>query len=191
MLLIATSLFKQLTMVLEILESIEAGYFRTMCFLRQSIFVQFAYFHTIVWPHYDIKKTNGYKKNIEHWKIQAKRKNSWNKNILWYNSPYSVNVATNVGKEFFQLIGKHLPPHHRLHKIMNRNCIKMSCSMPNIGDIISMQNKATLHQSDRKTQEEDKQCNCRDPSTCPIERKCKEGPIVYKATLTSQNKLII
>ena len=66
----------------------------------------------------------------------------------------------------------------------------MSYSMPNIGDIISMHNKATLPQSDRKTQE-DKQCNCRDPSTCPIERKCKEGPIVHKATLTSQNKLII
>ena len=49
-----------------------------------------------------------------------------------------------------------------------------SC-MPNIGDIISMHNKATLHQSDRKTQDEDKQCNCRDPSTCPLKEDAKKA----------------
>ena len=65
-----------------------------------------------------------------------------------------------------------------------------SC-MLNIDDIISIHNKATLQQSDRKTKDEDKQCNCRDPSTCPFEGRCKEGPIVYKATLTSQNKSMV
>ena len=63
--------------------------------------------------------------------------------------------------------------------------------MPNISDIISMYNKATLHQSDGKTKDEDKQCNCRDPSTCQFEGRCKEGPIVCKATLTSQNKSMV
>ena len=97
-------------------------------------------------------KSSGYKENIGYRKIKAKRKNSRKRNIQWYNPPYSVNVATNVGKRFFQLIDKHFPPHHRLHKIINRNCIKMSCScMPNIGDIISMHNKATLQQYDKKT----------------------------------------
>ena len=62
-----------------------------------------------------------------------------------------------------------------------------SC-MPNIGDKISMHNKATLQQSAKKTKDGNKQCNCRDRSTCPLEGRCKEGPIVYKATLTSQNK---
>ena len=60
--------------------------------------------------------------------------------------------------------------------------------MPNIGDIISLHNKAILHQSDRKTQTVDKLCNCRNPSTCPLEGRYEEGQIVYKATLTSQNK---
>ena len=64
-------------------------------------------------------------------------------------------------------------------------------SMPNIGDIISMHNKATLQQSDKKNKDEDKQCNCRDRSTCSLEGRCKEGPIVYKATLTSQNKSMV
>ena len=56
-----------------------------------------------------------------------------------------------------------------------------SC-MPNIDDIISMHNKATLQQFDKKTKDEDKQCNCRDRSTCSLEGRCKERPIVYKAT---------
>ena len=132
-------------------------------------------------------KTSGYIENIGYRKIEAKRKNSRKRNILWYNSPppFSVNVATNVGKEFFQLIDKYFPPHQRLHKIINRNCVKMSYScMPNIGDIISMHNKATLQQSDKKNKDEDKQCNCRDRSTCFLEGRCKEGPIVYKATLS-------
>ena len=137
-------------------------------------------------------KTIGYKENIGYRKIEAKRKNSRKRNILCCNPPFSVNVATNVGKEFFQLINKYFPPHHRLHKIINQNCVKMSYScMPNIGDIISMHNKATLQQSDKKTKDGNQQCNCRDRSTCPIERRCKEGPIVYKATLTSQNKSMV
>ena len=57
-----------------------------------------------------------------------------------------------------------------------------SC-MPNIGDIISMHNKALL-QSNKKTKDKDTQCNCRDRSTFPLEGRCKEGLIVNKATLT-------
>ena len=53
--------------------------------------------------------------------------------------------------------------------------------MLNIGKIISTHNNATLHQSNRKTHDDDKQCNCRDPSTCPLEGRCKKGLIVYKA----------
>ena len=94
------------------------------------------------------------------------------------NPPYSDNLATNVDKEFFQLLDKHYPPHHRFHKIINCNFTKISYScMPNIGDIISMYNKATLHQTDRKTQTVDKICKSRNPSTCPLEGQCKEGPI--------------
>ena len=56
--------------------------------------------------------------------------------------------------------------------------------MPDIVKII-IHNKTFLHQTDRKTQTVDKLCNCRNPSTCPLEGRCKEGPIMCKATLTS------
>ena len=49
-----------------------------------------------------------------------------------------------------------------------------SC-MPNICDIISMHNKATLQQSDKKTKDEDKQCKCRDRCTCPLKVDVKKG----------------
>ena len=64
-----------------------------------------------------------------------------------------------------------------------------SCK-PNISDII-MHYKAILHQSDRKTQTVDKLCNCRNTSNRPLERRCKEGPIMYKATLTLQNESMV
>ena len=110
--------------------------------------------------------------------------------ILYYMGMMWKKIALSSRchcREFFQLIGKHFPPLHRLHKIINRNSIKMICScMPNIGDII-MHNKAILHQTDRKTQTVDKLCNYRNPSTCSLKKRCKEGPIMYKATLTLQN----
>ena len=50
-----------------------------------------------------------------------------------------------------------------------------SC-MPNIGDITGMHYKATtLQQSDRKTKDEDKQWNCRDPSIVPLQEDAKKG----------------
>ena len=64
-----------------------------------------------------------------------------------------------------------------------------SC-LPNIGDII-LHNKAILHNTDRKTQTVDKLCNYRNASTCLLERRCKEGQIMYKAALTLQNKSMV
>ena len=39
-------------------------------------------------------------------------------NIVWFNPPFSENVATNIGKEFFSLLSKHFPP-NKYHKIFN------------------------------------------------------------------------
>ena len=64
---------------------------------------------------------------------------------IWFNPPFSDHVATNVGKEFLRLISKHFPPNHRLHKIINRNNVKISyCCMPNVKSIISSHNRKLL-----------------------------------------------
>ena len=126
-------------------------------------------------------KTNKNRENIGYRKIEVKRKNSRKRNILWYNPPYSVNVATNVDKEFFRLIDKHFSPHHRLHKIINRNCIKMSYScMPNIGNIIGMHNKATLHQSDRKLKMKISNATAEIQTPVPLKEDAEKGQLYTK-----------
>ena len=55
-------------------------------------------------------------------------------NIIWYNPPYSNNVETNVGKCFLSRIDQHFPKSNPLHKIFNRNTLKLSysCNAQNI-----------------------------------------------------------
>ena len=49
---------------------------------------------------------------------------------------FSRNVSTNVAKKFLQLLDKHFPPSNSLHKIFNRNTIKVSYSCTqNLGNI--------------------------------------------------------
>ena len=32
-----------------------------------------------------------------------------NRNIIWFNPPFSKNVATKIGRYFLNLLGKHFP----------------------------------------------------------------------------------
>ena len=55
------------------------------------------------------------------------------RNIIWFNPPFSENVAINVGKEFFSLLSKHFPPNNKYHKIFNKQNVKFSYScVPNM-----------------------------------------------------------
>ena len=73
-------------------------------------------------------KASGYKEKVRyetktttnHTNAKRKRK------IIWFNPPFSMNVKTNIAKNFLQLIDKHFPPEHKLHKIFNRNSVKVS-----------------------------------------------------------------
>ena len=48
------------------------------------------------------------------------------RNITWFNPPYSQNVKTKVGKSFLTLIDKNFPKSNPLHRIFNRNTLKLS-----------------------------------------------------------------
>ena len=48
--------------------------------------------------------------------------------IIWFNPPYSKSVKTNIGKIFLNLIKKHFPPHHKFHKLFDKNTVKISYS---------------------------------------------------------------
>ena len=94
---------------------------------------------------------SGYKYNLSYKaptpNAPRKSKNR-QRNITWFNPSYSQNVETKVGKCFLQLIDKHFPKSNPLHKIFNRNTLKLSYScMSNVKTIISSHNKAQIKKS--------------------------------------------
>ena len=62
--------------------------------------------------------------------------------IIWFNPPYSMNVATNLGRYFLNLVNKHFPRHHKFSKTFNRNNTKISYScMSNMKSRMNIHNK--------------------------------------------------
>ena len=45
------------------------------------------------------------------------------RNIIWFNPPYSMNIQPTIRREFLNLVGKHFPKNHRYNKIFNKNNI--------------------------------------------------------------------
>ena len=96
-------------------------------------------------PYYEQYLSNcGYKEKLNYRdptspNLITKRKRQ--RNILWFNPPYSKTVKTKIGKFFLQLIKKIFPKEHKFHKIFNRNTLKLSYScMPNIKSKIKAHN---------------------------------------------------
>lgn len=110
------------------------------------------------------------------------RKNR-SRNIIWFNPPFSKQVSTNIGRIFIQLIEKHFPKRSKLHKIFNRNTVKVSYScMDNVGQIIKAHNKAII---DKNSETVTNMCNCRRPNECPLDGKCLTKGVIYQAKVTS------
>ena len=77
---------------------------------------------------------------------------------------------------------------HALHKIFNRNTLKLSYScMPNIGSVISQHNKALLSRANQNSPSTTKTCNCRNKDACPLARKCLTKSLVYQATVERED----
>ena len=94
--------------------------------------------------------------------------------IIWFNPPYSINVKTNIGKVFLNLLHKHFSYTHLFHKIFNKSTVKISYNcMRNINSIISAHNRSVLNPP--KT---NYGCNCRDNTNCPLQNQCLTPNIV-------------
>ena len=69
-------------------------------------------------------------------------------NVIWFNPLYNSTVSTNIGYKFLQAIDDCFPSHHPLHKIFNRNTLKLSYScmpMPNVKCVMSSHNKSIIN----------------------------------------------
>ena len=133
---------------------------------------------------------SGYNHQLEY-KAAANRNETYKRrrtrNITWFNPPYSKNVATNIGRTFFNILEAEFPKDSKLNKIFNRNTIKLSYScMPNIASIINKHNKKLLRQAaPNNNTNNSRKCNCRVKANCPMKGHCLESNIIYQATVTN------
>ena len=117
--------------------------------------------------------------------IAARGKDSGEGNTIWYNPPYNAAVSTNIGRKFIKLIDKHFPKGSKLHKVFNRNNIKISYScMPNVASIIKSHNRKVLSE---KEDTESRTCSCRVKASCPIHGNCTSTNVVYSAEVTRED----
>ena len=138
--------------------------------------------------HYqDVLNKNGYKHTLRYNppKQRPNRRNR-NRNVIWFNPPYSKTVETNIGKKFLALVDRHFPPGSKFHKIFNRSTLKVSYGcMSNIGAVINSHNKKILGCSQKM---ERGGCNCQRGEyrgNCPLNGECQTKNVLYEASITS------
>ena len=135
-------------------------------------------------------KESGYDTKLEFTKEskkKEKRKRNRNRKVIWFNPPYNRNVRTNIGKTFLRLVDKCFDKKHKFHKIFNRNTVKVSYScMKNVERIIKSHNSKLL-MADKELDQNTK-CNCRGNKVCPLNGQCLAKAVVYKTTVTAENK---
>ena len=102
--------------------------------------------------------------------------------------PYSANVATNIGHTFLKLLDESLPKTHPLHKVFNRNTVKLSYScMPSMEKLITAKNQSIFKKESRSSPTTANACNCRQQSACLVRGKCLNEGIVYQAIVTRED----
>ena len=110
------------------------------------------------------------------------KKKTRKRKIIWFNPPYCLSVKINVRRIFLKLIKKHFPKGNSLNKIFNKNTEKVSYScMGNISSIISSYNKNISNQVWNTKYG----CNCRSKERYPLQNKCLNPKIVYRADVKS------
>ena len=134
---------------------------------------------------YDFKLE--YKEETGNTGSRGKRNRTRPRKVTYFNPPFSLNVATNVGKEFLNII-KSFPSNNPLAPIVNTNCIKISYrTLQNMGGDVSRHNSKILNNSDQALPVPT--CNCR-PSfkpNCPLPGACTITCVVYRALVTNGN----
>ena len=90
-------------------------------------------------------RRSNYQADLKYSPNNSNKTRTRSRNIIWFNPPYSTNVRTNVGRNFLSLVDKHFPSSNPLHKIFNRNSVKVSYScMNNCKSVISKHNIGIL-----------------------------------------------
>ena len=137
-------------------------------------------FKSSILPYQEALNNAGHKYKLHYAQPNPQRNNkNRSRNIIWYNPPFCRSVKTNIGKEFFKIMEKCFPAEHKLHKIFNKNTVKVSYStMPNLGRLISGHNMKILG-----GQILPPPCTCTQYE-CPVGGRCETRGIVYQCKVT-------
>ena len=91
------------------------------------------------------------------------------------------------GAKFLSMISRHFPANHPLHKIFIRNTVKVSyATTRNIKRHIAKHNNTVINKN--KETSPNKICNCRNKPDCLFRGECLEGPLIYEATVKTENE---
>ena len=132
-------------------------------------------------------KESGYKSvDLKYAKATEKRYHNRNCNVIWLNPPFNKDVSTNVAEKFLDLLDKHFPKSDKLHKIFDRNNVRVSYSCTeDMKSIINSYNRNVTTQNTVITPP----CNCRSKKECSLEVQCRVENIISKCvTSTSINE---
>ena len=116
---------------------------------------------------------------------QPRRNRTRSRRVTYFNPPFSLNVETNVGKEFLRII-KSFPRSNVLSPIVNSNTIKISYrTLQNMGGEISRHDNNILGGLEETPAP---RCNCRaaNKPRCPLPNYCTVSCVVYRALVTNE-----
>ena len=135
----------------------------------------------------EVLARSGFKENLSYAPKTQRNRRQRQRKILWYNPPFDLQVKTDIGRTFLRLIDTNFPPQHRLHKIINRNTVKISYScMPNMAAHIASHNKNIIEKFRKDPAPVQRTCNCQQPNNCPLDGNCLQEAVVYRADITPE-----
>ena len=146
-------------------------------------------------PPYQVELDKcGYKHKLVWMEVeglqQKKKSRGRARMVIWFNPPHSINVKTNVGKEFLSLLDKHFPKGHALNTILNRNTVKVSYRcLPNMGRKLASHNSKILRKTANPNPKPPAKCNCQKSrrSECPVPGGCNQDGAVYQTTVATND----
>ena len=132
-------------------------------------------------------KEAGYSAELKYSKPPGEKKRKRKRKVTWFNPPFCASVKTNIARKFINLVRKHFTKRNPLHKIFNKNSMRVSyCCMSNVGSIIKAHNAKILREDRQRV---DKPCDCTQKE-CPFKNKgisCNATNVVYKAVVKTAN----
>ena len=86
---------------------------------------------------------------------------------------------------FIKLARKHFPKNNKYHKIFNLITLKLSyCCTSNVGNIIKQHSSKVLSKT---IDNNNRKCNCRSKSNCPLNGEYLTQRLAYKTTFTKSS----